>query len=650
MVDGGGGNEKCLYMHNLGSNVTSDDLSRAFSLDSDLCKITLLQEEKDGDPLNSAKLIVPPEVALEIFKLNGTYLSGREMRIENGEPSKTGSDMQIENSEPTSRSYVELDLSAGFDCYRIKSLTRAELVHAIEKRFSGDETKRVIAPVRRDDTLWKIETEEIDMYKGTDSLVNENNEVIATVAVKKKYSHRTPEGRVFWSEKRNPPGGHRQSGETDVLITLYEANTDKFRHVTNEMLTTEIVKMGAGEMKKSVRPQPACPGSTVPGKNKFFVLQNVDRSKISPFFTFYDNETDTNVRMFLNYYGKPRQCNFCAETHEGDCMLKKKIRALEDERREASEPAGKLPIKTYSDSTLRHVREQALSSDVDAMSGGTMGNILNAMEVDHGNSDVANVIMVAGTNELHRRMETEEFVLVVDNTVKRISEVAKSRKLALLPPPVHVKSLDTLEQAKREYLTEALDTASENGVTVLANPIDSYDDDEGRHPTREQTITIINFLDEQAKRLFNTPLKLKSATDDVICAPRFYKGTTPLYRFGCSGCNDRSQNKWPNLCNACQALARHDPATLAKAAAIQTRATEIYDLANPPMAVEVPSDGNDDQLSDGGDLTCPHCSTTMENSAALNQHFKTHHPEEKIRNDVRDVRDKFKYPPNNESK
>ena len=209
MVDGGGGNEKCLYVHNLGSNVTSDDLSRAFSLDSELCKITLLQEEKDGDPLNSAKLIVPPEVALEIFKLNGTFLSGKEMRIgqaENGEPSKTGNDMQIENSEPTSRSYVELDLSAGFDCYRIKSLTRAELVHAIEKRFSGDETKRVIAPVRRDDTLWKIETEEIDMYKGTDSLVNENNEVIATVAVKKKYSHRTPEGRVFWSEKRNPPG------------------------------------------------------------------------------------------------------------------------------------------------------------------------------------------------------------------------------------------------------------------------------------------------------------------------------------------------------------------------------------------------------------------------------------------------------------
>ena len=44
--------------------------------------------------------------------------------------------------------------------------------------------------------------------------------------------------------------------------------------------------------------------------------------------------------------------------------------------------------------------------------------ILNAMEVDHGKSNVANVITVAGTNELHRRMVVEEFVLVADNTVK----------------------------------------------------------------------------------------------------------------------------------------------------------------------------------------------------------------------------------------
>ena len=39
-------------------------------------------------------------------------------------------------------------------------------------------------------------------------------------------------------------------------------------------------------------------------------------------------------------------------------------------------------IKTYSDSTMRLVRETALTGNVDAMSGGTTGNILNAVDID----------------------------------------------------------------------------------------------------------------------------------------------------------------------------------------------------------------------------------------------------------------------------
>ena len=653
-----GGGKKVLYVHNLGSNVTIQDLAKAFSLETpnEQCNITLQAEERDEQYFNFAKIVVPSEVALKVSQLDGTELLGRRVRITEsadvpntallGGETSMGSTADGTDTggtaERESRSYVELDLSAGFDCYRIKTVTRAELVHAIEKKFDADDTKRVIAPVRRDDTLWRIETEKINLYESADSLSNDNNELIATVNIRKQYSHRTPEGRVFWSKKETPPRGQRQSGGNELLITLYEANTDKFRHVTNDMLTLEIVKMGAGEIKKSVRPQPACPGSAVPGKNKYFVLQNVDKSKISPFFVFYDNETDTNVRLYLNYFGKPRRCNFCGESHDGECELKQKIRALEEERRAATAPTGKLPIKTYSDSTLRYAREQALSSDVDAMSGGAMGNILNAMEVDQGVVD--NVILVAGTNELHRRMEVEEFVLVMENTAKRITEIGKSRKLAILPPPEHTNT-DTLEQAKS--LAETLEKVNDGGVTVLKNPIDSYDEDWGKHPTREQTVALINFLDEQAKILFDVPLKLESATDDVLCAPRFYKGITPLYRFGCSGCNDRTKNKWQNLCDACRQTAFEDPDILSKAGGIRNREKQIYELANPQMVGvgDSKSGGSDDQLSDGGDLTCPFCSIAMENSVAFNQHFKVHHPEEKIKS----VRDKCKYVQNGDN-
>ena len=59
---------------------------------------------------------------------------------------------------------------------------------------------------------------------------------------------------------------------------------------------------------------------------------------------------------------------------------------------------------------MRLVRETALTGDVDAMSGGTTGNVLNAIEVDRKGADVESVLIVAGQNELHRRMSNREFI------------------------------------------------------------------------------------------------------------------------------------------------------------------------------------------------------------------------------------------------
>ena len=69
-----------------------------------------------------------------------------------------------------------------------------------------------------------------------------------------------------------------------------------------------------------------------------------------------------------------------------------------------------LPYKTYTDSTLRYGRQQALASDIDTMSGATTGNILNAVELDEKNKDVPNVVIVAGKNALNANMETKEFL------------------------------------------------------------------------------------------------------------------------------------------------------------------------------------------------------------------------------------------------
>ena len=65
---------------------------------------------------------------------------------------------------------------------------------------------------------------------------------------------------------------------------------------------------------------------------------------------------------------------------------------------------------------MRLVRETALTGDVDAMSGGTTGNILNA-------SNVESILIVAGQNKLDRRMTNEEFVWVNKKNEERLQKL-----------------------------------------------------------------------------------------------------------------------------------------------------------------------------------------------------------------------------------
>ena len=87
---------------------------------------------------------------------------------------------------------------------------------------------------------------------------------------------------------------------------------DELRHLTNNDITRELVQMNAGKIKKKDQPQPVEQGSIIPGKNKYVVLEQVtDRSKNLPYFTFFDDYSGRNRRMYLNYRGKPRWCKLC---------------------------------------------------------------------------------------------------------------------------------------------------------------------------------------------------------------------------------------------------------------------------------------------------------------------------------------------------
>ena len=126
------------------------------------------------------------------------------------------------------------------------------------------------------------------------------------------------------------------------------------------------------------------------------------------------------------------------------CPTEVIVRAMEQERAQTPKR-----IKTYSDSTIRLVRETALTGDVDAMSGGTTGNILNAVDIDTKAANVESVLIVAGQNELHMRMTNEEFVWVNRKSEERLEKLGAAKKVVVLAPP-YQDFYDPAAQAREE--------------------------------------------------------------------------------------------------------------------------------------------------------------------------------------------------------
>ncbi len=290
---------------------------------------------------------------------------------------------------------------------------------------------------------------------------------------------------------------------------------------------------------------------------------------------------------------------------------------MEKERQEvkALSKDATLPIKTYTDSTLRLCQQTSLASDIDAMSGASTGNLLNAMDVDPAAPSKA-VLIVAGQNELHRRMENVDFAYMVQQKEKKLIQIAEERNVAVLSPPPQ-GFFDSVSTAKEEFLHESLvNLSGHRNIEVWKNPIEAFDDDGGRHPSSAQTVEILQFITLKTKEVYGFEYLLPSATPESMVTNKYF-GVTPLYRFGCSGCQGRKKNKWDNLCDDCTTNARSSTEAIEAAERIEKRAEDISDHENPSL-------GADNSASDSDDLTCETCNVVLSNATEIRDHFRQH--------------------------
>lgn len=586
-------------------------------------------QSESGKQSYSAIFNCPEELVQGLLTFNGAELDGRTISVGCVETSTNSSNNVADNEEGSSANsdnnnssleIVQLDFSHAKDVYQYRDLSRVEVVQAVRHTFGDDESRRLVPPRQRDDTRWVIETDNIDLYKNVAVVKDGGENEVATVDIKTTVITHTEKGTRTRYVRSG--GGGRQEG--DLLLTLVGADTRRFRHVTNTELTKLVVDLGIGRIKRAVQMQPIR-GTSEPSGNKYVILENVTdeaKKRIPPAFDF-----GQSGRMWINFYGKPRKCYFCNEFHEATvsmCPTEVIVRAMEQERAQTPKR-----IKTYSDSTMRLVRETALTGDVDAMSGGTTGNVLNAVDIDTKAANVESVLIVAGQNELHRRMTNEEFVWVNMKNEERLQKLGAAKKVVVLAPP-HQDFYDHEAQAREELARASREKLAEAGHILLwENPMGDYEDDAGRHPSDDQTKRIVSYLDVKYREELSIPYVLESATAEVLTARR-YAGVSALYRFGCAGCNSRERNKWQNLCDTCKSSLAADPVVKESTAKLMERIKDIYDASNP----EFPTDTVMEDVEEGTaeavvvldePLVCEVCNITFQSGQEIRDHFSERH-------------------------
>ena len=349
------------------------------------------------------------------------------------------------------------------------------------------------------------------------------------------------------------------------------------------------------------------------------MLENVkpeERGNIPDCFVF-DVPNIGKLKMWLNHRYQLRKCGYCGEKHDAICKVREKVNALVSEREQLRAKEG-VNIKTYSDSMLRYANQSSLKSDIDAMSGGTMGNLMNAIGVDTQNVDVPNIIIVAGANDKKMNVSPPQYISSLKTIRERVADLVKSKKnvaLVIPPKPLPDSLLSAEDTVKEQLFDEHVKEIGSLGVKVWNNPIALYEEDWGLHPSKTQTAELLEYINQRVLEDFKTPYLLPSTSVDVLTLPNKYWNVTSLYKYGCAACGSKTKNRWSNICNDCKAAADSSGDT-PLAEDFARRVISIMDA-------ELPTLWSDDVNV----IRFEKCEVTFHDLKDLRQHFGEEHPE-----------------------
>ena len=513
----------------------------------------------------------------------------------------------------TTYDYLEIDATTYADPYNLPR--SAEISAAIMRTFGEDPDRSIFGAGRSRTGVYRLESASMDKYCGVTELrLDESTGPIASMMIKTEKVNLRADGSIHRENIRSP---------NDLLITLRDADKHILKDIPNEDILRAVLALDVGEIKKAVQRQYDNKEQKYTG-HKYFVLQNVkpeDRNRIPDSFMF-QHPVCGDVKMWISHKHQIRRCWFCGNNHAAGCPVRDKIELLKAEREQKKEElAGNFRVKTYSSSVFRYANQVALASDVDAMAGATTGNLLNAVEVDTSNVDVPHLILISGSNEKTMNVSLEEYTYSLKVIRQRLSGLVKEKKVILVPPPKTI-SISSEEEVKEEFFMDHLKKVEANGITVIENPIVEFDEDQGRHPSPEQTVEMIKTINKSMADEHQVQYLLESATDDVVCLPNKYQNVRSLYKYGCAACNRKEKNKWFNLCDDCKVEAVSDKETTGEAEKMRLEIQRRIELDLPALGL---SDESEDEMR------CEKCEVIFSDISEIRAHFQTDHPDSEFK-------------------
>ena len=279
-------------------------------------------------------------------------------------------------------------------------------------------------------------------------------------------------------------------------------------------------------------------GTQIYNGNRFCVVETPeDKNTIPASFPITDPTTTKIHSILVNYKGQERYCARCNITHVEQCPELKAFYEARNQREEMRK-SNKITAKIYSDSTLRHGNALGLSADVCTMSGGGLGQIVQATLDDPDSMDKETIVIIGGTNDIkqHNFTDNGTFAKNIDISLQKLQEAAKAapqKQIVLVnqnPCAEEEAYQAPNDVVRRRYLHHMVKKTAEATENVSVVEVE-YDIDETGHPTIDGTWQIITQLSEA--QLTKIPLVWNEA---YACSEKPYRDVEAIYRYGCNGC------------------------------------------------------------------------------------------------------------------